>query len=205
MGTHPYWRPHETVTPKQMSAATVVSWPARPVEVVAPDPAWRDAFATLTRLVRAALGDRVVSIDHVGSTSIPQMWAKPLIDIDLIVADSSAEASYAPDLEAGGFTLIIREPDWHEHRMFSFNEPRCNLHVFSPDAVEPKRHMMFRDWLSTHADDHAAYRDIKRSLAERSPQTVWQYNNDKSALIYEIYERIFAADSAHAHTPHPIE
>ncbi len=204
MATHPYWTAHETVTAEQMAAATVVSRPTRTVEVVAPDPTWRESFAQLERVVRDALGDRVVSIEHVGSTSIAEMWAKPLIDIDLTVADSSDETSYAPDLAAAGFTLIIREPDWQQHRVFSFAKPRCNLHVFSPDAVEPKRHIMFRDWLSTDADDHAAYRDLKRSLAERSPQTVWQYNNDKSALIYEIYERIFAADPNHEHTPHPI-
>ncbi len=72
----------------------------------------------------------MLALGHLGSISVPGLYAKPVIDIDLTVADSSEENAYAGDLEKAGITLIIREPDWDEHRNFFYNDPRCNLHVF---------------------------------------------------------------------------
>ena len=82
--------------------------------------------------IRDALGDRVLELEHVGSTSVAGLAAKPVIDIDLTVADSSDEAAYVGDLEAIGYELRIREPNWHEHRCLMMERPRSNLHVWTP-------------------------------------------------------------------------
>ena len=84
-----------------------------PINLVEYDPGWPEQFAREAQRIRAALGPRAIRIEHVGSTSIPGLVAKPIIDIDLVVADSSDEPSYVPALEATGYVLRIREPDWH--------------------------------------------------------------------------------------------
>ena len=124
-----------------------------PINVVEYDPAWPTVFEAQAGRIRDALGDRVLGLEHVGSTSVPGLAAKPVIDIDLTVVDSSDEAAYMPALEAVGFVLRIREAKWHEHRCLEMDDPRTNLHVWCPDSPEAIRHRMFRDWLRTHPDD----------------------------------------------------
>ncbi len=140
---------------------------------------------------------------HVGSTSVPGLWAKPVIDIDLEVADSADEPAWLPDLEEEGFVLAVREPEWEEHRCLKLLEPGCNLHVWSPGASEPRRHVMFREWLIDHPDDRAAYGALKQELAGKGFEDAMLYNNEKGGLVYDIYERIFAADPAASHVPQP--
>lgn len=174
------------------------------IEVVPPDPYWPAQYDRIADVVRGCLGRRVLSLQHVGSTAVPGLHAKPVVDVDLTVADSADEASYLTDLAAVGFVLAIREPDWEQHRCLVLRTPRCNLHVFSPGAIEPQRHVAFRDWLATHAEDRNSYATLKRSLATHSHTSVMAYNNEKAELIYEIYERIFAADPNVAHVPRPL-
>lgn len=155
-------------------------------------------------MVLTALGEGVVELEHVGSTAVPGLWAKPVIDLVLTVDDSADEPAYVPALEAAGFTLGIREPAWEQHRMLRRRWPRANLHVFSRGSVEPQRERAFRDWLIAHDDDRERYGALKRSLTvAQAFDTVADYNNAKAGLIYDIYERIFAADTQHAHDPKP--
>ncbi|MDO9457529.1 GrpB family protein [Nocardioides sp.] len=203
MPTHPLWSPYETVSDEDIAAARVgVRTPER-VEVVAPDPRWPSRFADVRQRIVDALGDRALSVEHVGSTSVPGLWAKPVIDVDLVVASSADEPAYLPDLEAAGFELRVREPEWQEHRLVRCLDPQANVHVFSPDAMEPRRHLAFRDWLRTHEDDRAAYAATKREVAGRGHSDSMHYNNEKAWVVYDLYEKIFAADPAHAHDPQP--
>jgi GrpB-like predicted nucleotidyltransferase (UPF0157 family) len=179
------------------------AWTSSPVEVVAPDPAWPQWYAVVRDRVVAALHDRVLAIEHVGSTAVPGLWAKPMIDIDLTVADSADEDAWLPDLESVGFVLRVREPDWEEHRMLRGQEPPTNLHVFSPDAREPQRHLMFRDWLRSHPDDRDRYAEVKREVAARGFDDAMLYNNEKAWVVYDLYDKVFAADPEHEHDPHP--
>ena len=142
--------------------------PSRPIEVVEPDPAWPAQFEVLATRIRSALGDRALAVEHVGSTSVPGLAAKPIIDIDLTVADPGDEPSYVPDLETAGFRLRMREPGWHEHRLVVADDPRANIHVFGTDSPEVIRHRMFRDWLIEHPDDRERYAAAKRESAEAS-------------------------------------
>ena len=170
--------------------------PPRPIEIVEPDPAWPAQFAALATRIRDALGDRALAIEHVGSTSVPGLAAKPIIDIDVTVADPRDEPRYVPPLEAAGFRLRIREPNWHEHRLFVADDPRANVHVFGPDSPELVRHRMLRDWLIEHPDDRDRYAAAKRESAVASNaggEAVMAYNQRKEPVVREILDRMFRA------------
>ena len=203
MATHPLWRPFELADLDEVAQVRVGDHPQREIVVVPYDEAWPDEFARLDSLVRGALGDLVVSLEHVGSTSVPGLAAKPVIDADLTVPNSGDEAAYVPALEAAGFHLRVREPDWEEHRVLTIEAPQTNLHVFSPGAREPQRHALFRDWLRGHEDDRAVYGALKAELGRRGFTDSMDYNNHKSELVYDLYEKAFSADPAHEHDPQP--
>ena len=167
-----------------------------PVAVVPYDPAWPSLYEQVAARVRAALGDLALDVEHVGSTSVPGLAAKPVIDVDLTVADSSDEASYLGRLEAAGFRLVVREPSWHQHRALTHPEPRTNLHVFSPGCPEVVRHRLFRDWLREHPDDLVRYQDAKLGAARAATaagEHVMDYNGRKQPVIRDIYDRAFRA------------
>ena len=153
------------------------------------DPAWPAQYEAYRRKIVGALGDKIVLLEHVGSTAVPGLAAKPRIDILLIVPDSSDETSYIPQLEAAGFELHIRESDWYEHRCLKGFDPPANLHVFSPGCIEIDRMIGFRDWLRTHEDDRALYESTKRCLATQQWQFVQDYADAKSEVVEEIRTR----------------
>lgn len=141
------------------------------------------------------LDDRVVRIEHTGSTSVPGLPAKPIIDIALEVPDSADEPAYVPDLEAAGYPLRIREPDWFEHRLFKGPDTNVNLHVFSAGCEEVDRMILFRDWLRENTADRELYAATKRDLAARDWKYVQQYADAKTAVVQEILARADAAES----------
>ena len=168
-----------------------------------PDPTWRHRYDEVEAQILAGLGDRVLSIQHVGSTAVPELPAKPIIDIDLAVADPADEAAYAPELESLGFVHWITEPDWHQHRLIKqLSEPRVHLHVFGPDCPEMVRHRMFRDWLISHPGDRSRYAQAKRAAAAELTSTGedhgalgfgMRYNRIKEPVVHDIYHRMFQA------------
>ena len=162
---------------------------AAPIRLVDYDPAWPVLFEREERRIRDVLGDRVLDLEHTGSTSVPGLAAKPCIDMTLVVPDSSDEASYAADLEAAGYRLVIREPDWYEHRVFKGPDTNVNLHVFSPASPELERMVGFRDWLRTHDDDRDLYERTKRELAAREWQYVQNYADAKTEVVEAIIRR----------------
>ncbi|MBV9846518.1 MAG: GrpB family protein [Kutzneria sp.] len=166
--------------------------PPERIEIVAYNPEWPDRFLALSADVRRVLGDVMLDIEHVGSTSVPGLAAKDVIDIDLTVADPRDERRYLPALEELGYVLTIREPSFHEHRCFRLADPRVNLHVFGPDCPESIRHRMFRDWLRAHPEDRARYEDAKRQAVPGGGH-VMDYNARKQKVIREIYDRLFRA------------
>lgn len=166
------------------------------IEIVAHDPQWATVFESLAARIRDGLGDRALSIAHVGSTSVPGLAAKPIVDIDLVVADGADDAAYVPSLEAAGFVLRIREPWWYGHRMLRHDAPLANLHVWSPGTPEVARHLLFRDWLRQHPEDRVRYQEAKIEAADASNvrgETVTDYNARKQQVIREIYHRAFVA------------
>ena len=166
---------------------------AAPIELVDYDPVWPGLFEREAARIRGVLGGRVIQLEHTGSTSVPGLAAKPCIDMTLIVPDSSDESSFVPDLEAAGYRLVIREPDWYEHRVFKGPDTNVNLHVFSPGSPELERMVGFRDWLRTHDKDRDLYEQTKRELATREWKFVQNYADAKTAVVESIVAR------AHAH------
>ena len=162
------------------------------VELVDYDPAWPARYGRLAAALHAALGAAARATVHVGSTSVPGLAAKDVIDIDLTVADPADEHAYVPALERLGYVLTIREPSWHEHRCLRLGAPRVNLHVFGPDCPETIRHRMFRDWLREHGDDRVRYELAKRAAIPGGGH-VTDYNARKQEVIREIYDRLFRA------------
>jgi GrpB-like predicted nucleotidyltransferase (UPF0157 family) len=113
--------------------------------------------------------------------------------MNLAVRDSADEAAYRTQLEGAGYKLIVREPNWHEHRMFRGREPAVNLHVFSADCPELDRCRIFRDWLRWDSGDRDLYASVKRELASRSWRHVQDYANAKTDVIAAIMARAIEA------------
>lgn len=162
------------------------------VDLAPYDAAWPAQYATEAAKVRAALGDGALVLEHVGSTSIPGMAAKPIIDIVLGVAASADEASYVPALTAQGYALHIREPDWHEHRLMKGADPKVNLHIFTAGDHEITRMTAFRDRCRSHPEELALYLSTKRELASRTWRHVQHYANAKAEVVEAIIARALA-------------
>lgn len=162
------------------------------VEIVPYDEGWPARFAALARDIRAALAAVALDVEHVGSTAVPGLAAKDVVDIDLTVAEPTDEDRYVPALERLGYVLTVREPSFHQHRCLALPDPRVNLHVFGPDCPETIRLRMFRDWLRTHPDDRDRYAQAKR-LAVPGGGGVMDYNRRKQDVLREIYDRMFRA------------
>jgi len=153
------------------------------------DSHWPELFAREADRIRFVLGSGALRIEHAGSTSVPGLAAKPIIDLLLVVADSAEERAYAPLLEAAGYVLRIREPDWYEHRLFKGPDTDINLHVFSSGCPEVDRMLMFRDWLRSNGDDRDLYARTKLALAQQEWKYVQNYADAKTVIIEEIIER----------------
>jgi GrpB-like predicted nucleotidyltransferase (UPF0157 family) len=163
-----------------------------PIHLAPYDAAWPSLYEREAARLRGVLGARVVRLEHVGSTSVPGLSAKPVIDIVLVVPDSANEDAYVPDLLAAGYRLTIREPDWHEHRLFKGPDTNINLHTFSPGSSEVRRMLAFRDRLRTHPDELAAYEATKRELAARRWAFVQDYADAKGEVVEAIIARALA-------------
>ncbi len=154
--------------------------------LIEPDPQWPVRFAQEEARISAILGDRVLILEHVGSTSVPGLPAKPIIDILLVVPDSGDEPAYIPDLEAAGYVLRIREPEWHQHRLLKGPDNPINLHVFSPGSSEIPRMLAFRDYLRAHPAARDRYAQTKRGLAGQTWTHVQHYADAKTEVVEAI-------------------
>jgi GrpB-like predicted nucleotidyltransferase (UPF0157 family) len=160
-----------------------------PIVLVDYDPQWPYIFSNEAKRLVNVLGERALSIEHVGSTSVPGLAAKPIIDIALGVNDSADEPAYVPEMEAAGYALRIREPHWFEHRVFKGPVADISLHVFSAGCPEITRMLAFRDRLRANEVDRERYLTVKQSLARCEWKYVQDYADEKSTVIAEILTR----------------
>jgi GrpB-like predicted nucleotidyltransferase (UPF0157 family) len=183
----------EAMSKEQIEAMTIgeLTPLTGPIVLVDSDPEWPALYAREEARIRGALGDRVLAIEHTGSTSVPGLAAKPIIDITMLVADVNDEAAWIPDLEAAGYVVRIREsePEWYDHRVLKGPDTNVNLHVFSDGCVELERMVGFRDWLRTHDDDRDLYERTKRDLVTRDWQYVQNYADAKTEVVEAIVAR----------------
>jgi GrpB-like predicted nucleotidyltransferase (UPF0157 family) len=159
------------------------------------DPSWPRRFGREEAKIRGALGPAAVSVEHVGSTSVPGLAAKPIVDILLVVEDSGDEESYLPALEDAGYVLRVREPDFEEHRMFRTPEKDVHVHVLSPNSREGERLLLLRDHLRRDAKDRELYASTKRELARKDWPSMQHYADAKTGIVEAILAR--ASGSSH--------
>ena len=165
-----------------------------PIELVEYDPVWPELYAREEHRIRRALGERALQVEHTGSTAVPGLAAKPIIDIVLVVEDTTDEAAYVPDLEAAGYVLRIREPDWYEHRLFKGSDPAVNLHTFPARCEEVPKMLAFRDRLREDDEERELYERTKRDLAAKDWDWVQHYADAKTEVVNEIVARATGAN-----------
>jgi GrpB-like predicted nucleotidyltransferase (UPF0157 family) len=183
--------PDVPLTEEQLQAVHIggLSPLTQPIQIAEYDPAWPLLFEREAARVQAALGDRILLLEHAGSTAVPGLAAKPKIDMLLVVENSADEPAYAPDLHAAGYRLRIREPDWYEHRMFKGPDTDINLHVFTVGCAEIDRMLLFRNWLRENAADRQRYAETKRELARQDWKYMQNYADAKTAVVRMILAR----------------
>ncbi len=165
-----------------------------PISLFPYDPQWPAQYAREEAKIRAALGAAALVLEHVGSTSIPGMSAKPILDILLAVSDSADESSYVPQLTSQGYRLHLREPSWEQHRVLKGDSPSVNLHVFTAGSREIIRMLAFRDRCRAVPQEAALYQTTKQALAARVWRHVQHYANAKSDVVEAIVARALAKD-----------
>jgi len=153
------------------------------------DSRWPDIFASHAAILSRALGKKALSIEHAGSTSVTGLAAKPIIDVILVVEDSSDEQAYLPALEAADYVLRVREPDWYQHRMLRTSQRDVHVHVFSRGCVEIARMLVLRDRLRASPEDRQLYEATKRALAKEDWPDMNAYARAKTAVIEQIISR----------------
>ena len=161
------------------------------VTVLPYDAAWKTAFEKIKNEIESVLGDLAVSVEHVGSTSVEGMWAKPCIDLDVVIKDYSVFPAVAERLEGLGY---VHEGDLgikgREAFGYSDKPHLCTHHLYvcPEDSEELRRHITFRDYLRTHPDAAEKYSSAKKKAAEEFPNDIEKYIESKSPCIREIYK-----------------
>jgi GrpB-like predicted nucleotidyltransferase (UPF0157 family) len=158
----------------------------RDIKIAEYDPAWPSLFAKHAKTIDDALASVALRIEHIGSTSVPGLAAKPIIDILVVVKDSTDESVYLRQLEAVGFVLPVREPDWQEHRMFRTPDKGVHVHIYSDGCPEISRNLTFRDRLRRNAHDRTRYERTKRRLAAQDWPDMNAYAQAKTDVIEDV-------------------
>ena len=164
----------------------------RKVEVVPHAPRWRDAFEAEAKYVAAALGENVVAIHHIGSTAIPNIYAKPVVDLLVEVGDLTAVDRQSAAMESLGYEVMGEYgiPGRRYFRKDNREGSRThNIHAFEAGSAEVVRHLAFRDYMTAHPGDAQRYSELKRRLAKEHPQSIDGYMDGKDGFIKEMDRR----------------
>lgn len=171
------------------------------VKVVPHDPRWRDAFEAEAKQVAAALGETVVAVHHIGSTAIPGIYAKPVVDLLVEVGDVTAADGRSSAMESLGYE-VLGEYGIPGRRYFRKDTPEGvrthNVHAFEAGSHEVARHLAFRDYMLAHPADAESYSELKRRLAAEHPQSFDAYMDGKDGFIKEIDRRAARWRASHA-------
>ncbi len=158
----------------------------RDIVLVDYDPSWPERFEAERTKIERALGPLALRIEHIGSTAVPGLAAKPIVDMLVAVPDVEDEARYLPALERTGYVLRVREPG---HRML--RTPQLDVHVHLwPDATPAvEAHLVFRDRLRSSVEDRNLYAAAKSQFAQQAWPTMNHYAAAKSDVIRQILAR----------------
>jgi GrpB-like predicted nucleotidyltransferase (UPF0157 family) len=169
-----------------LDAALIGGRERRAIVICDYDEAWPERFNEERARVLSALGRGALRVEHIGSTAVPGLAAKPIVDVLVTVSDPDDEAAFRSALEAQGYELRVREPG---HRMFRTAARDVHILVWADSDLEVERYLLFRDRLRTSSEDRQAYERLKRELARRDWADMNQYADAKGALIGEILDR----------------
>ena len=162
------------------------------VDVVPHDPRWRDAFEAEAKRVAAALGENVVAVHHIGSTAIPDIYAKPVVDLLVEVGDVNEVDGRSSAMEALGYE-VLGEYGITGRRYFRKDSREGirthHVHAFEAGSAEAERHLAFRDYMIAHPLDAQRYSELKRKLAQEHPQSFDGYMDGKDGFIKELDRR----------------
>jgi GrpB-like predicted nucleotidyltransferase (UPF0157 family) len=161
----------------------------RDITIADYDRNWPKKFEKHANSISNALDAAALRIEHIGSTAVPELRSKPIIDILVVVSNSADESTYLPQLESAGYVLRVREPDWNEHRMFRTPERDVHIHIYSVGCPEIQRNLLFRDHLRQNAQDKELYEGVKCQLAKKNWSDMNAYANAKTEVIEEILRR----------------
>ncbi|WP_166874505.1 GrpB family protein [Salinibacterium sp. ZJ450] len=167
----------------QLDAVLIGGREQRPIVIVDHDSDWAEHYGILADRIAAALGPAALYIEHIGSTAVPGLPAKPIIDILLIVNDVENDGTYVPALEAAGFQLRVRESG---HRMLRTPGRDTHIHVLAPGAGEIDDYLDLRDWLRVSTEDRTLYASTKRQLADRQWSDANYYAEAKTEVVQQI-------------------
>ena len=161
------------------------------VRIVLHDPRWQEKFECEAAAVRGALGSVAQRVDHVGSTSVPGLPAKPIVDINVSVPDIMAVDSYRGPLERIGylFVPVPESPDFHFFGKPAARPRTFHIHVCETGSLHERRQLAVRDYLRTHPEEAAAYGAVKRAIAERHPGDRPRYIAEKDPYVEALERR----------------
>jgi GrpB-like predicted nucleotidyltransferase (UPF0157 family) len=174
------------MTGKPLETGLIGGIEKRDIKIAEYDSTWPALFAKHAKIIGDALGSAARRIEHIGSTSVPGLAAKPIIDILVVVKDSADESVYLCQMEAPGYVLRVREPDWHEHRMFRTPDKDVHVHIYSDGCPEITRTLTFRDRLRRNSDDRNRYEQTKRQLATQDWSDMNAYAQAKTLVIEDV-------------------
>lgn len=170
----------------ELDAVLIGGREMRPIVIVDYDNEWPHRFEELALQVKDALGNEALSVEHIGSTAVPGLAAKPIVDMLLVVHDVTDEGAYVTPLEQKGFVLRVREP---RHRMLRTTEKDVHIHVFEPESQEIKDYRDLRDWLRINEADRDLYAVTKKKLAQQRWSDMNYYADAKSSVVQQILGR----------------
>ena len=166
---------------------------ARRVVVVPYNEQWKNDFGTIRQYLFSAIKDEIVAIEHIGSTSVEGLSAKPIIDIDIVIKDYSVFDTVVEKLSSLGYihegNLGIKDREAFDYQGDA-DLPKHHLYVCPAFSAELKRHLAFRDYLRTHPEAVEKYGKVKQDGAKQFPDSIDDYINFKSPCIEEIYNAI---------------
>ncbi len=164
------------------------------VRIVEYDPAWPEMAAAEIARIGAAVGEAAVRIDHVGSTAVPGLAAKPIVDLQLSVADVDTRSLYVEPLEGLGYLFAPdpASPDFHFFGLPAARPRTHHLHVCAVGSEHERRHLAVRDYLRAHPDEAGAYAERKRALVARAPGDRLAYIEGKDTYVAALERRALA-------------
>jgi GrpB-like predicted nucleotidyltransferase (UPF0157 family) len=173
------------------------------VALAPPSDDWPSRFAAIQARLAAALGATAVRIDHVGSTSIPGIHAKPVIDVQVSVPDIDDEGAYVPQIESLGWPMRSREPELlHRYFRDAADRPRrTHIHVCQSGSKWERDHLLFRDYLRAHPDVAAEYQRVKEEAAAAYGDHRLAYTEAKGPFIESVLTQAAAWAAQTGWTP----